>query len=85
VKKVAAQLLKTLKRGKLRIDHWRGKESSWDAVHTAILDIPNSDSSGLPVEKYTYKDIKARTEIVYDHVYQVHPTLSSPYFGRENN
>jgi len=85
VKKIAAELLKTLKRSKLRIDHWRDKESSRDAVHTAILDFLYSDSSGLPMGKYTYDDIKAKTDIVYDHVYQVYPTLPSPFFMQRNN
>ena len=85
VKKVAAELLKTLKRSKLRTDHWRDKESSRDAVHTAILDFLYSDTSGLPMGKYTYEDVKVKTDIVYDHVYQVYPTLPSPYFAQKNN
>jgi type I restriction enzyme R subunit len=84
VKKIAIELLRKLKLSKLKTDHWRDKESSRDAVHTAILDFLYGDETGLPVEKYTYEDVKAKTDIVYDHVYQVYPTLPSPYFGQRS-
>ncbi len=85
VKEVAVELLKTLKKSKLRIDHWRDKEASKDAVKTAIWDFLYSDKTGLPVETYTESEIKVRTETVFNHVYQVYPTLPSPYFQQSNN
>ncbi|MFA6673252.1 MAG: type I restriction endonuclease subunit R, partial [Methanoculleus sp.] len=53
IKNVAVELLKTLKAEKLRIDHWRDKEATRDAVRLAIRDFLWSDSTGLPVDHYT--------------------------------
>jgi type I restriction enzyme, R subunit len=80
VKQVAVELLRTLKIEKLKIDHWREKETSRDAVRTAILDFLYSDATGLPAERYPYDDVVARTEDVFRHVYRVYPTLPSPYY-----
>ncbi|MDP8237277.1 MAG: type I restriction endonuclease subunit R [Candidatus Erginobacter occultus] len=80
IKAVAVKLLETLKAEKLRIDHWTDKEATRDAVRLAIRDFLWSESTGLPVDRYTEEDVQARAEEVYRHVYRVYPTLPSPYY-----
>jgi type I restriction enzyme, R subunit len=73
IKAVAVELLERLKAEKLRIDHWRVKESTRDAVRIAIRDFLWSDATGLPVGCYTEDDVQARSEDVFRHVYRVYP------------
>jgi len=80
IKSVSVELLKTLKAEKLRIDHWRDKEASRDAVRLAIRDFLWSDATGLPVDHYTEDDVEARADDVYRHVYRAYPTLPSPFY-----
>ena len=80
IKEVASNLLETLKEEKLRIDRWTEKEATRDAVRLKIRDFLWSDSSGLPVKRYTENEVQTRAEEVYRHVYRVYPTLPSPYF-----
>lgn len=80
IKKVAVELLATLKNRKLRIDHWRDKESTRDAVRIEIKDFLYSDATGLPLNTYTEEEVSAKTEDVFRHVYRVYPTLPSPFY-----
>jgi type I restriction enzyme R subunit len=80
IKNVAVELLKTLKVEKLRIDHWRDKEATRDAVRLAIRDFLWSDSTGLPVDHYTEDDVEARADDVYRHIYRAYPTVPSPFY-----
>jgi len=84
IKAVAVELLQTLKTEKLRIDHWRDKEATRDAVRLAIHDFLWSESTGLPVDRYSEDDVGVCSEEVYRHVYRVYPTLPSPYYGHSN-
>lgn len=81
IKKVAIELLKTLKGEKLKIDHWREKEATRDAVRTAIHDFLWSEDTGLPVDSFTEEDVKTKAEIVFQHVFRVYPKLPSPIYG----
>ncbi len=81
IKAVAVELLQTLKAEKLRIDHWRDKEATRDAVRLAIRDFLWSEATGLPVDRYSEADVQTRADEVYRHVYRVYQTLPSPYFG----
>jgi type I restriction enzyme R subunit len=81
IKKVSVALLKTLKEEKLRIDHWKDKESSRDAVRVAIQDFLWSDETGLPVDSYSEAEVNTKTEDVFRHVYRVYPKLPSPYYA----
>ncbi|HQI27164.1 MAG TPA: type I restriction endonuclease subunit R [Sedimentisphaerales bacterium] len=81
IKEVAVELLKTLKEEKLKIDHWREKESTRDAVRLTIRDFLWSDATGLPLAAYTESDVHLKTDEVFRHVFRVYPTLPSPYFG----
>ena len=80
IKTVAASLLKTLKDEKLKIDHWREKESARDAVKQAIYDFLWNDRTGLPTECYTEDDVTLKTDLVYEHIYRAYPTVPSPFY-----
>ena len=81
IKTVAADLLAQLKAEKLRIDHWRDKEATRDAVRVTIHDYLWTDKTGLPVDVYTEDDVNERAEDVFRHVYRAYPTLPSPYYA----
>ena len=80
IKDVAVSLLETLKKEKLRIDHWREKETTRDAVEITIHNHLFSDDTGLPVDGYDEEEVQARTSAVFRHVLRVYPTLPSPFF-----
>ncbi|MHC1729696.1 MAG: type I restriction endonuclease subunit R [Syntrophobacteraceae bacterium] len=81
IKSVAVQLLETLKAEKLKIDHWRDKESTRDAIRLAIHDFLYSEETGLPEESYSEEEVKLRADDVFKHVYRVYPTLPSPFYA----
>ncbi len=81
IKAVAVHLLERLKEEKLKVDHWRDKESTRDAVRIAIRDFLWNDQTGLPVDTYTESDVDARSEDVFRHVYRAYPRVPSPYYG----
>ena len=80
IKGVAVDLLETLKAEKLRINHWRDKESTRDAVRLTIQDYLWSENTGLP-ETYSEKDVRDKTEAVFVHVFRAYPTVPSPYYA----
>lgn len=81
IKAVAVELLARLKEEKLRIDHWRDKETTRDAVRVTIRDHLWSDDTGLPVDAYTEDDVNEKAEEVFRHVYRAYPTLPSPFYS----
>ncbi len=81
IKEVAVGLLDALKAEKLRIDQWREKEATRDAVRLAIRDYLYADGTGLPVVHYSEDEVYARAEQVFEHVYRVYPTLPSPVYS----
>ena len=82
IKQVAVGLLATLKTEKLRVDQWRDKEATRDAVRSTIFDFLYSDNTGLP-DVYADEEIKAKAEDVFRHVFYAYPTLPSPLYGAE--
>ena len=80
IKKVAAELLATLKMEKLRIENWRDKEATRDAVRVAIKDFLWDDRTGLPEPAYNELDVEVKMEDVFRHVYRVYPTIPSPLY-----
>jgi type I restriction enzyme R subunit len=80
IKAVAIDLLETLKAEKLRINHWRDKESTRDAVRLTIQDYLWSEQTGLP-ETYSEEDVRDKTEAVFVHVFRAYPTVPSPYYA----
>ncbi len=81
IKSVAAELLARLKAEKLRIDHWRDKETTRDAVRVTIHDYLWSDDTGLPIDTYTEDDVNDKAEDIFRHVYRAYPTLPSPFYS----
>jgi len=80
IKEIAVELLETLKQEKLKIDHWREKESTRDAVRIAIRDFLWSDKTGLPVDAYSEEEVGILTEEIFRHIYRAYPTVPSPYY-----
>ena len=81
IKQVASDLLKKLKAEKLKIDHWRDKETTRDAIRVTIRDFLWSDKTGLPVDSYTEDEVNTKAEEVFRHVYRVYPTVPSPFYA----
>ena len=75
--------MKTLKAEKLRVDQWREKEATRDAVRITIRDFLWSDDTGLPVDHYTENEVQERAEEVFRHVYRAYPRIPSPYYESE--
>lgn len=69
VKQVAAELLDRLKQEKLRIDRWRDKQATRDAVWVAIHDFLYDERTGLPSDHYTDADVEALSEDVFRHIF----------------
>lgn len=81
IKKVAADLLAMLKAEKLRVENWREKEATRDAVHVAIQNFLWDDRTGLPSPAFNEDDVKIKTEDIYRHVYRIYPIVPSPFFS----
>lgn len=80
IKKISSDLLTTLKQEKLRIENWREKESTRDAVQVAIRDFLWDDSTGLPVAVYSEDEVLLRAADVYRHIFTAYPRLPSPTY-----
>jgi type I restriction enzyme R subunit len=80
IKAVAVDLLKTLKTEKLRINHWRDKESTRDSIRLTIQDYLWNEQTGLP-KTYSEEDVRDKTEAVFMHVFRAYPTVPSPYYA----
>ena len=81
IKSVAVDLLDNLKAEKLKIDNWREKEATRDAVRTAIKDFLWDEKTGLPVDSYDESDVVQKADDVFAHVFRAYPTIPSPYFN----
>ena len=80
IKKVARDLLQTLK-GKIgELDHWREKEINRDAVRVIVHDFLWSDETGLPPETYLDNEVSTIIEDVFRHIHHAYPTVPSPYY-----
>jgi type I restriction enzyme R subunit len=80
IKKVAVAFLETLKAEKLKIDHWRDKETTRDAVRITIRNFLWNDETGLPVNSYSEEEVVARAEDVYRHIFRAYPSVPLPYY-----
>ena len=81
IKTVAVELLWALKAEKLRVDQWREKEATRDAVKVTIRDFLWSDETGLPDGAYSEDDVTVRSDAVFEHVFRAYPTVPSPCYG----
>ena len=70
-----------LKAEKLRIDNWREKEATRDAVQVTIEDFLWDDKTGLPAPAYSEEDVKTLSRDVYRHIHRVYPTIPSPFYA----
>ncbi len=85
IKKIAKELLKTLK-GKLKnLYKWQEKEPTRDAVKVLIRNFLWDEKTGLPVDSYIKSDVDKKTEAVFYHVYRAYPTVPSPYYTSVGN
>ena len=80
IKSVSVGLLARLKDEKLKVNQWRDKESTRDAVRLEIRNYLWSDDTGLPIDCYSELDVNIKSEDVYQHVFRVYPTVPSPYY-----
>ena len=80
IKAVAVGLLQQLKAEPLRADRWQEKQATRDAVRAAISNFLWSDRTGLPVERYTDREVDSRSDEVFRHVFRAYPTVPSPYY-----
>ena len=80
IKRVAVELLRTLKAEKLRVDQWREKESTRDAVLVTIRDFLWGDETGLPADGYSEDEVGVISDNVFRHVFRVYPEVPSPYY-----
>ena len=71
----------TIPAEKLKIDHWRDKEATRDAVQIVIKNFLWNDQTGLPVESYTEEDVEEKSEEVFRHVWRAYPYLPSPVYA----
>jgi type I restriction enzyme R subunit len=80
IKGVSVELLEELKGEKLKVDNWREKEATRDAVKIAINNFLWDGETGLPVDSYNESDVAEKVDAVFSHVFRVYPTVPSPYF-----
>lgn len=81
IKKIAVELLTRLKEEKLKVDQWRDKEATRDAVRLTIRDFLWDEVTGLPVDAFAEQDVEVKAEDVFRHIYRVYPTVPSPFFS----
>jgi len=84
IKKVAKELLKTLKEKLKDLYKWQDKEPTRDGVKVLIQNFLWDEKTGLPVDYYTQNDVYKKTEAVFYHVYRAYPTVPSPYYAVAN-
>ncbi|WP_027186141.1 type I restriction endonuclease subunit R [Desulfovibrio inopinatus] len=80
IKNVSTQLIEKLKSEKLKIDNWRAKETTRDAVMITIQDFLWDEKAGLPAS-YAEFEVSQKAESVFTHVFRVYPTVPSPYYA----
>ena len=81
IKKVAVELLRTLKAEKLKIHDWRDKEATRDAVKTEIRDFHWDDQTGLPDPAYSDSDVETKADVLFRHIHYAYAQLPSPVYG----
>lgn len=85
IKAVAHRLLDRLKHSQLKMDNWREKEASRDAVKKSIHDFLYADDTGLPVESFDENEVQAASDKVFIHIYRAYPYLPSPVYRTEDD
>jgi type I restriction enzyme, R subunit len=80
IKKVAVELLATLKAEKLKIYQWRDREATRDSVRVVIHNFLYNEDTGLPADYYSDEEVTMKSEEVFVHVYRAYSTVPSPYY-----
>ena len=75
-------IIEALKSERLKVENWREKEGTRDAVKQKIFDFLYDERTGLPIDDYSEGEIKVLAESVFRHVYRVYPTIPSPIYGQ---
>jgi len=70
-----SEMLAKLKAEKLRADNWWEKQATPDAVKIEIRDFLWNGEIGLPVECYSGREVDAKAEQVYLHIFNVYASL----------
>ncbi|MFP4420909.1 MAG: type I restriction endonuclease subunit R [Desulfococcaceae bacterium] len=81
IKKVARELLDTLKAEHLRMERWTEKTATRDGVHVAIHNFLYSDDTGLPVERYSDEDVETLSDAIFQHIFAAYPAVPSPVYA----
>lgn len=81
IKKVAKELLQTLKKRLKNLYKWQEKEPTRDEVKVLIRNFLWEENTGLPIDYYSHEEVEKKTEDVFHHVYRVYPTVPSPYYA----
>ena len=68
IKKVVIALLDTLKKEKLKFDHWREKDKTRSEVKSFIHDFLWDETNGLPTDTFTNEEVETKAELVFAHV-----------------
>ena len=80
IKEVSVSLLEKLKAKKLRIDQWRDKEATRNAVRVTIRDFLWDEQTGLPIGRYVENEVNVKAEDVFRHIYRAYPSVPSLYY-----
>jgi type I restriction enzyme, R subunit len=72
IKKVAQELLARLKAELTRIENWRAREATRDAIRAEIKDFLWNDQIGLPLASFTEDEVIQKAEQVYLHIFRVY-------------
>ena len=80
VKKAAVGLLAVIKGEIRRVNHWKEKEATRDAMRFAIRNFLWDETTGLPSPGYSETEVQTRIEEVFGHVFRAYPVVPSPYF-----
>ena len=83
VKAASVGLLDVVKSEIRRVNQWKEKETTRDAVRAAIRDFLWDDTTGLPAPRYGESDVQTAVDDVFLHVFRVYPEVPSPFYGSE--
>ncbi|MEX1139086.1 MAG: type I restriction enzyme endonuclease domain-containing protein, partial [Bacteroidota bacterium] len=80
LKKVAKDLLETLKAEYLKVQDWREKEVTRADVRGAIHDFLWNEQTGLPADSFAPPEVEEKVELVFNHIYQQYAdSATHPY------
>ena len=80
VKKAAVGLLGVVKAEIRRVNQWKEKEATRDALRIAIRDFLWDETTGLPSPRYSETEVQTRIADVFGHVFRAYPEVPSPYY-----